>query len=352
MQQHENSLFTSFVLNKSLTLKNRIVMAPMTRSQSDDHFLATTEMAAYYARRAQVGLIITEGTVIDAKGTGYPRVPGIYNEAQVNAWHKVTDAVHQQEGYIFAQIWHVGRVTHPDLIAGAIPISASATSMTGTLPRSRHLQYGQAHAASLVEINCLQEQFVMAAKNAIAAGFDGVELHGANGYLIDQFLHYATNHRVDAYGGSTENNARFAIEVVQAAGQAIGFDKVGIRLSPAAYLNQIQPDLRDADVFRYLLQQLDEMAIAYVHTGNFDDRVSYPVLDNQTMTAFLRRYYQGTLIASGSYDYESANCGLRDKQFDLVALGRPLIANPDLVQKFKAQQQLTSYHEAMLETLY
>lgn len=345
-------LFHSIQLNSALSLKNRIVMAPMTRCMAKPDGTATPLMAEYYARRADAGLIITEGTVIRPDGTGYLNVPKIYTPKHMDAWKLVTEAVHGRDGKIFMQIWHVGRVSHPFFINNQTPVSPSATEMSQAIPRMRHLQYGKARAVSLDEIHQLIDAYGQAAHYATQAGFDGIEIHGANGYLIDQFLHYHTNLRDDSYGGTAENRARFALEVVDACIQAIGAQKVGLRLSPAAYLNEIVSDPRDADVFRYLLKQLNTKQIAYVHTGNFDDSVVYAELEQKTMSAFIKTYYEGFLIACGGYNIELAESLLQSGQADLIAFGRPFIANPDLVTKLKHRQTLTEYDAKMLDRLY
>ena len=202
------------------------------------------------------------------------------------------------------------------------------------------------------EIKALIEGYAEAAINAIKAGFDGVEIHGANGYLIDQFLHYDTNKRLDEYGGSVENRARFALEIVKACGEAIGYERVGLRLSPAAYLNEIVADTRDADVFAYLLAALNTIPIAYVHTGNFNDAVTYAELQNMTMSGFIRKHYAGFVIGCGSYTFEMAEQAILRGDFDLIALGRPFIANPDLVSLLQTKAELKSYDASMLQTLY
>lgn len=348
----ENILLSEYQLTETLTLKNRIVMAPMTRVAVGQDFIPTAAMVDYYARRADAGLIITEGTVISPTATGYRHAPGIFTEEQIAGWRQVTDKVHQQGGLIFCQIWHVGRVSHPDLIQGETPIAPSATLMTGSVSRIHELQYGQSRAASQAEIKQIINDFATAAKNAIKAGFDGVEIHGANGYLIDQFLHHHTNLRDDAYGQTPENMARFALEVVHACIDAIGHDRVAIRLSPVGYVNQMASDHKDAANFAYLLTELNHLRLAYVHTGNFDDRIKHAELGSLSMTEFLRQYYQGNLIAAGSYSADSAAEGILQHKFDLVAIGRPFIANPDLINKIQQKQAWQVYDTSMLKNLY
>jgi 2,4-dienoyl-CoA reductase-like NADH-dependent reductase (Old Yellow Enzyme family) len=224
--------------------------------------------------------------------------------------------------------------------------------MTGRIPRSQDLTFGKSRAATLSEIKELIESYADAAANAIKAGFDGVEIHGANGYLIDQFLHYHTNQRADDYGGSVENRTRFALDVVKACGDTIGYDRVGLRLSPGAYLHEIVGDIRDADVFKYLFKQISPLNIAYVHVGNFDDARQFPELSNMTMSAFVRENYKGTLIACGGYTVERAVQAITKNEFDLVAIGRPFIANPDLIERIKSGKEMVPYNVGMLSELY
>jgi N-ethylmaleimide reductase len=345
-------LLSPFQLNKEIRLKNRIVMAPMTRNMANDDLSPTSLMKDYYTRRADAGLIITEGTIIRADAKGYSNVPGIFTNEHIDGWRQVTDSVHADSGHIFLQIWHLGRVSHPHFLNGQLPISASETIMTGRVNRAEGLNYGASRAATLNEIKDIIDSYAIAAKNAIEAGFDGVEIHGANGYLIDQFLHYYTNHRTDAYGGTPENMARFALDVVKACGEAIGYERVGIRLSPGAYLNEIIGDNRDALVFKYLLEQLNNIAIAYVHTGNFNDKALFAELNNQTMTSFIHSHYKGTLIACGSYDFAEGQDKIENNEFDLLGIGRPFIANPDLIHKLHNNEMIRSYGGEMLQSLY
>ncbi|KTD45867.1 NADH-dependent flavin oxidoreductase, Oye family [Legionella rubrilucens] len=346
------TLLQPYQLNDFVQLKNRLVMAPMTRNMANDDLSPTPAMADYYARRADAGLIITEGTIIRPDGRGYSHVPGIYTAAQIKGWQAVTKAVHARQGKIFLQIWHVGRVSHPFFLNGQLPLSPSATTMKGKVARMKDLHYGTSREASLAEIHSLIASYATAARNAMEAGFDGIELHGANGYLIDQFLHYHTNLRGDDYGRTFRDKARFALEVVSACVAAIGAERVGLRLSPGAYLNEIAGDSRDAEVFQYLLQQLNEIQPAYVHTGNFDDSVQFSELGNKTMTEFIRHVYDGTVIASGGYTLERAAQGIDKGDFDLIAIGRPFIANPDLVERFKTQRPLLAYDASLLSTLW
>ena len=346
----EEPIWTSYALSDSLVLQNRIVMAPMTRSMASDSLVPTTEMAQYYGRRADAGLIITEATIVRGDGQGYPNTPGIFNQDQVDGWRRVTDEVHRRGGKIFLQLWHVGRVSHPVYLNGEIPIAPSAVPLEGSLPRHRDLQYGTPRALRIDEIQALEEAFAQGAARARRAGFDGVEIHGANGYLIDQFLHYHTNRRSDAYGGSPENMARFALEIVDAASAEIGAERVGIRLSPGAYVH-MDPSADDATVFAVLLRSLESRQLAYVHTGIFDDSISFDYLQG-TAGAFLRGHFRGTLMGNGGYTLDEAAQALKDGEFDLVSIGRPFIANPDLIGRLKAGLPFKVYEESMLTQLY
>lgn len=345
------AILDSYQLTQRLKLKNRIVMAPMTRRRAHDDGVPGEVMIQYYANRADAGLIITEGTLISEDAIGYGNIPGIYKESHVDGWKKITDAVHDKGGLIFLQLWHCGRVSHPVFHGGRLPISASATCMTETQLGSSGYHAGESRAATIGEIKKLIDDYANAARNAMSAGFDGVELHGANGYLIDQFLHYCTNLRSDHYGGSPENMARFCLECVDACGEAIGYDRVGLRLSPGGHMAEIRTDEKDRQVFATLLQQLEEFDIAYIHTGNFDDSVKFPLLNNMSMTEFLCAYYMGNLIATGGYTVDSAELGIRGGRFDLVAMGRPFIANEDLIKKVGQGIALTAYSPDMLQSI-
>jgi N-ethylmaleimide reductase len=342
------TLLESYGLD-SLTLKNRIVMAPMTRCMATDELVPTGQMAGYYARRAEAGLIVSEATIVRPDGQGYPNTPGIYSSAQVSGWQRVTEAVHARAGLMFLQLWHVGRVSHPSYLKGEQPVAPSAVPLTGRVKRKPELEYGTPRALESDEIPAIVEAYAQGAAHAMEAGFDGVEIHGANGYLIDQFLHRHANRRTDRYGGSIENLTRFAQEVVDAVVARVGRKRVGIRLSPGAYhYMESHPD--DPAVFRLLLTRLEERRIAYVHTGIFDDSTIFDYLDG-TATAFLRRHYRGRVIGCGSYTPQRAAECIVGGVFDLIAFGRPFIGNPDLVSRIANNEALVPYDESMLETL-
>lgn len=342
------NLLESYRLNDTLTLKNRVLMAPLTRCMAAPGLIPTAEMAAYYARRAKVGLIISEATIIRPDGQGYPNTPGIYSAEQIAGWRLVTEAVHAAGGKIFAQLWHVGRLSHP-VFHGQRPVGPSALAFDGTLPRMREHQYQIPHELTVDEIATLVQDYAQAATNAREAGFDGVEIHGANGYLIDQFLHHDTNVRPDNYGGSAENMSRFALEVVDAVIARIGADRTGLRVTPGAYVH-MKGDSRDRAVFDYLLAELNQRHLAYLHLGIFDDSLTFDYLGGRA-SDYLRQQYQGTLVGVGNYSFEQGAAAINAARFDLLAIGRPLIANPDYIQKVKHQQALVEYREDMLASL-
>ncbi|KJY92104.1 alkene reductase [Pseudoalteromonas piscicida] len=341
-------LFENVKLNNTISLNNRILMAPLTRCMADDDLVPTDDMVKYYAKRAKAGLIISEATIIRPDGQGYPNTPGLFTHAQIAGWKKVTDAVHAEGGKMFAQLWHVGRVAHPYFFDGEV-LAPSAIGVEGTVPRMRELTYQTPKAVTQEEITQLVADYAQAAVNAIEAGFDGVEIHGANGYLIDQFLHYAANQRTDEYGQTPENMSRFALEVTDAVADRIGADRVGLRVSPGAYFN-MDGDQRDRAVFDFLISALNSRNLAYLHVGIFDDAVEFEYLGG-SVSAYLRSIYKGTLVGVGSYTAESGAEAIQNQKFDLLAIGRPFIANPDYVEKVKAGQAVKEYDESMLATL-
>lgn len=343
------TLFQQYQLNPSISLSNKIAMAPLTRCMADDDLVPTQAMADYYQRRADAGLIISEATIIRPDGQGYPNTPGLYTQAQIKAWRLTTDAVHSKGGKIFAQLWHTGRVAHPHFYQGDHVIAPSAKKVEGSVPRMRHLEYQTPRAATEAEINQLVADYAQAAENAIEAGFDGVEIHGANGYLIDQFLHYDSNTRTDAFGGSPENMTRFALMVIDAVTDRIGSDLTALRISPGAYFN-ITPDTRDREVFDYLLGALETRNLAYLHVGIFDDNQEFDYLGGK-VSDYIRSNYSKTLMGVGGFTAETGSEAIENNRFDLLAIGRPFIANPDYVGKIKSGQKTVEYSEEMLAEL-
>ncbi len=344
-----DNLFQSFALNNQIELNNRIVMAPLTRCMADDDLVPTAAMAEYYAKRADAGLIISEATIIRPDGQGYPNTPGLFTAEQITGWHKVTQAVHKKGGKIFAQLWHTGRVAHPHFYQGDSVIAPSAQKVEGSVPRMRELTYITPKPATSNEILQLVEDYAQAAANAIDAGFDGVEIHGANGYLIDQFLHHDSNKRDDEYGGNPENMARFPLMVVDAISQRIGGERTALRISPGAYFN-MSGDAKDRQVFDYLLEQLTDRQLAYLHIGIFDDSMEFDYLGG-TATDYVRKFYPNTLMGVGGYTANTGSAAITENKFDLLAIGRPFIANPDYVTKVKSDETLVEYNDEMLTSL-
>ncbi|RMF18749.1 MAG: alkene reductase [Gammaproteobacteria bacterium] len=342
-------LFEPYKLNDTLTLNNRILMAPLTRCMAGPGLVPTDAMEAYYARRADAGLIITEATIIRNDAQGYPNTPGIFTPEQIEGWSRVVNRVHQAGGKIFLQLWHCGRIAHSHF-TGTQPVAPSAIAAEGTVPRMRELTYETPHALTEDEIAQLVQDYAQAAANAVAeAGFDGVEIHAANGYLLDQFLHHSTNQREDRYGGSPENMGRVVLEVVDAIVQRVGADRTGIRLSPGAYFN-LEGDARDRAVFDALLPEIEARNLAYLHLGIFDDSMTFDYLDGRA-SDYLRKHYKGTLVGVGGYTAESAAEAIEAGRFDLVAIGRPFIANPDYITRVKKGEPVKDYEEAMLADL-
>ena len=342
------SLFSKATLGP-LTLQNHLVMAPLTRSRAIGN-VPNDLMADYYAQRASVGLIITEGTSPSPNGLGYARIPGIYSAEQVAGWKKVTDAVHAKGAKIFVQLMHTGRIAHPlNLPAGARLVAPSAVAAQGQMYTDAEGMKDQPvpHALTEAELAATREEFVTAAKNAVAAGFDGIELHAANGYLLEQFIRPNSNIRTDKYGGSIENRARFVIEVAEATAAAIGKDKVGIRLSPYGVFNDmpLYPEM-ESD-YTYLAGKLNEVGLVYVHLVDHSPQGAPEVPASIKQT--FRNKFKRTLILSGGYDAKRAEADLAAGKADLIAVGRPILANPDLVERWKAN---TSLNEPDASTFY
>lgn len=325
-------LFTPLELG-ALTLPNRIVMAPMTRLRAVDG-LASPLMATYYAQRASAGLIVTECTMISPLSHGYIHCPGIYSPAQIQAWRQVTASVHARGGRIFLQLWHSGRVAHPSLLDGKSPVAPSAIAATGTLHTSvGKVDLEKPRPLSTEEIPLIVEEFRQGAKNALASGFDGVELHGAFGYLIDQFLQDGSNQRTDAYGGTIPNRVRFLREVVEAVVAVWGAGRVGIKLSPSNTFYGMF-DSNPVALFSQVIRELNGFPLAYIHLmePNEQDLATRPVL--QPVIDTFRPLYQGLMITNGGYDQPQAQAILAQGGADLVSFGRPFIANPDLPERF------------------
>ena len=309
---------------------NRIFMSPLTRGRSTDGHVPTEIMIDYYRQRASAGLIITEGTGVSQEGLGWPNAPGLWTDEQVEAWKPVTAAVHDAGGKIVAQIWHMGRLSRPDVI-GMTPLSSSATRA----PYHKEPNpYGEARAATLDDIARVQDDYATAARNAIRAGFDGVQLHGANGYLIDQFLRDGTNHRDDDYGGSPENRIRFMRESVARVADAIGAGRTGIRLSPNGE-TQGADDSDPASVFVPAAAALDALGIAFLELREQGPDGTFGKSDVPKLSPEIRKVFKGPLVLNQDYDGASAQADLESGVADAIAFGRKYIANPDLVERLR-----------------
>ncbi len=335
-----DKLFSLYSLGP-ITLSNRVVMAPMTRCRSLGNIPGEI-VATYYAQRAEAGLIITEGTSPAPDGLGYPRIPGLFSAEQAAGWRKTTDAVHAKGGRIFIQLMHTGRVGHPDnLPAGARILGPSANAVPGKMYTDSKGPQPYPVATSMTEddIETAIAGYVHAASLAVnEAGFDGVELHGANGYLIDQFLNTASNERADRWGGDIEGRIRFALETARRTIAAIGAERVGIRLSPFGVFNGMAPDNQMIELYEILVQKLGDLKLAYLHLVDHSS-MGAPA-QPEGLRDTLRKRFGGTLILSGGYDRTRAEADLQEDKGDLVAFGRPFIANPTLVGKMKEGQPL------------
>ncbi len=334
------TLFTPITLGK-LQLKNRIVMAPLTRCRATGN-VPNQLMAKYYGLRAGAGLLIAEGTSPSVNGLGYARQPGLFTDEQVNGWQKVTSSVHQAGGKIFVQLMHTGRVSHPaNMQPGTKIIAPSALAAPGEMwTDSNGLQpYPVPTEMSEADIALAIAEYAAGAKRAIEAGFDGIELHAANGYLIDQFLNTATNKRTDRWGGSIENRIRFAVEVAKAAASAIGAEHIGMRISPYGVFNGTAADTEMDAMYESLVARLNDIGLVYIHIVDHSAMGAPEV--SPTLKAAIRAVFKGRYILSGGYELARANADLDAGRGDLVAFGRPFISNPDLVEKLRTGSKLT-----------
>jgi N-ethylmaleimide reductase len=331
----EGGLLSPYQLGP-LALGNRMVMAPMTRSRALDGNVPNPLAATYYAERASAGLIVTEGTQISPQGVGYIRTPGIHSPEQIAGWRTITDAVHRAGGRIFAQLWHVGRVSHPDFHGGQLPVAPSAIAADGEVFTFEGPKKMVApRALETHEIPGIVEQFRRGAENAKAAGFDGVELHGANGYLLDQFTRDGTNARTDAYGGSLQNRIRLPLEVTDAVVSVWGPARVGYRISPNGAFNSMS-DADPVATFSALTTELNKRGILYVH-------VIDPVADGaKRISPLLRPKFDGTYIVNGGFDQAAAEAAIASGETDLVAFGVPFLANPDLPKRYRTRGPLNT----------
>lgn len=339
-------LFSPFTLG-DIPLANRVVMAPLTRNRAGPGFVPGPLAAEYYAQRASAGLIIAEATQISQQGQGYQDTPGIYTPAQVEGWRAVTDAVHARGGRIFLQLWHVGRVSHTALQpGGGAPVGPSAIQAEAkTFLDGAFLDVSEPRALALEELPGIIDDYRRAAANAIAAGFDGVEVHGANGYLLDQFAKDGANRRTDAYGGSIENRARLLLEAAQAVAEEIGAGRTGIRISPVTPANGIATS-DPQPLFEHIVEGLDALNLVYLHviegaTGGPRDIAPFDY-------GALRRRFSNAYVANNGFDLALAEQQLAAGAADLIAFGRPFIANPDLVERLRTGAPLADYDQATL----
>jgi len=341
LEETTTTLFDPITLG-DYHLPNRIIMAPMTRGRAEEKAVPGDLMVAYYSARADAGLIITEATAISPQGYGWPNSPGIWTDAQEKGWKAVTDAVHNKKGHIFLQLWHTGRVSHPDFLSGELPVAPSEIAAQGEAhtPLGKK-PYVKPHALTVEEIHGIVADYRFAAKRAIAAGFDGIELHAANGYLIDQFIRDGSNNRTDNYGDSIDNRLRFLMEVTSAVIDAVGSRRVGVRLSPTHGYNDMV-DSNPIKTFTRAAQLLNPLNLAYLHTVE--------ALPGNYVTPYIRSIYKGMLITNGGYDKHLASEALKANKVDAIAFGAPFIANLDLVRRYKENLPLSMADSATYYT--
>lgn len=339
MNSSDKNLFTTLRIG-DLELPNRIVMAPLTRNRAGRGNVPTALNVEYYVQRASAGLIITEATQVSPQGVGYPFTPGIHSAEQIAGWKQVTEAVHKQGGRIFLQLWHVGRISHPSLQPnGELPVAPSPIAATGEAQTYEGPKpFVTPRALETEEIPGIIEQFRQGAKNALEAGFDGVEIHGANGYLLDQFLRDGTNQRSDEYGGSIENRARLVLEITEAVVGVWGGKRVGIRLSPSGTFN----DMYDSDpqaTFGYVIDALNRFDLAYLHlveSGEADIRHGGTAIP----TSYFRSIYKGNLLVNSNYDRQRGDAAIAGGIADFVSFGVKFLANPDLPERLRLNAEL------------
>ena len=315
-----------------LHLPNRVIMAPLTRLRGTVDHIPTAMIAEYYAQRASAGLIISEGVPVSPQGVGYAQVPGIWSDQQVEKWKKITDAVHQAGGRIFAQIWHVGRISDPIFLNGELPVAPSAIAAAGHVSLVRpEKQFETPRALDIAEIPGIIGDYKLGAANAKAAGFDGVELHGANGYLLDQFLQSGTNHRTDAYGGNVEKRARFMLEAVDAVSEIWGADRVGMHLAPRSDIHGMS-DENPAETFGYVAREFGRRGLAFLMAREHEGP--------DWLGPRLKEIFGGVYIANEGFTQQSAEAAIERRDADAVAFGKLFIANPDLPARFASNAPL------------
>ena len=334
----------------ALTLPNRILMAPLTRGRATREAVPTSMMADYYAQRVGAGLIVSEATGISREGLGWPFAPGLWSGTQVEGWKPVTAAVHAAGGRIVAQLWHMGRLVHPDFLGGEAPVSASA----GTAPFKAHTYdgkkpYGEARALDVAEIGRVVEDYVRAARNAMAAGFDGVQVHGANGYLVDQFLRDASNRRDDEYGGPVANRLRFMREVVESVAGEVGVDRTGIRLSPNAVSYGVE-DSDPAALFTAAAAELQRIGIAWIELREPGPQSTFAPSVAPPVSPAMRAVFSGKIVLNSDYDGASGAVRMSEGVADAISFGRTFLANPDLVERIRTGAPLNDWDVATFYT--
>ncbi|WP_406236029.1 alkene reductase [Isoptericola jiangsuensis] len=341
------TLFDPIVLG-ALRAPNRIIMAPLTRARATQGHVPTPIMAEYYAQRATAGLIIAEATGISRHAVGWPYAPGLWSQEQVHAWQPITQAVHARGGRIMAQLWHMGRMAH-SAVTGLHPVSASATTMPGDAHTYGGKQpFEQARPLDAVEIPALVQDYVQAARNAIAAGFDGVQIHAANGQLIDQFLRDSSNARTDGYGGSVDNRVRLLVEVVTAVANVVGAERTAVRLSPNGESYGVD-DSNPAPLFSTAAAALDGLGIAFLELREPGPEGTFGATHVPRLSPLLRRHFSGPLILNSDYTLQRAQADLAAGIADAISFGRPFLANPDLVARLRSGSTL---NKDQMETYY
>ncbi|MCE8424613.1 MAG: alkene reductase [Candidatus Methanoperedens sp.] len=335
------NLLTPFKLG-DIELSNRMVMAPMTRCRAIEGNVPNPLAVNYYRQRSSTGLIITEGSQVSTQGVGYVRTPGIHSAEQVAGWKRVTDAVHKAGGKIFLQLWHVGRVSHPDFLGGALPVAPSALPFEGEVhtPQGKK-KFVIPRALELDEIPGVIEQFRKGAENAKAAGFDGVEIHGANGYLLDQFLRDGSNKRTDKYGGSLQNRVRLPLEVTEAVADIWGADRVGYRISPH-FSSYSMSDTNPRQTFSYFAKELNDVRLGYVHIIEPVGGRMGAITQDERFAPTIHEIFEGALILNGGYDARSGNEAIEKGEADLISFGVLFLANSDLPLRFMKNAPLNS----------
>lgn len=349
MTETAKTLFTPLQVGR-LELRNRVVMAPMTRGRAEADGTPTEIMPTYYRQRAEAGLIVTEATAISPMGVGWLNAPGIYTDAHEQAWKPVTDAVHQAGGRIFLQLWHMGRVSHPDFLQGELPVGPSAIAAEGEshTPEGKK-PYVTPRALAADELAAIVDDYRKAAARAVAAGFDGVEVHGANGYLLDQFIRDGSNQRDDAFGGSVDRRWRFPLDVVRAVASEVGADRTAIRLSPVGAHNGMR-DSQPVESFSYGAKELSSIGLAFVHVMEARGGMMFDP-EAPVVHPHLRRALGDTpMILNGGYDREDGDAAIAEGLADAIAYGVLFLANPDLVARFR--DGATAFNEPDFATLY